>query len=63
MDAVKEHFEHHRSHMYGCGLAAVLVVAAIVFSVPIFAVFGALLCGVMMIAMVWMMLSMAKGRH
>ena len=37
---------------------------AIVFGLPILAVFGALICGAMMIGMVWMMLSMvSKGRH
>ena len=40
-----------------------LVVAAIVFSIPILAVFGALMCGAMMIGMVWMMIGMAKSRH
>ena len=64
MKAVKDHFAHHPSHLLGCGLAGLLVVAAIVFSLPILAVFGALMCGAMMIGMVWMMFSMAsKGRH
>jgi hypothetical protein len=35
-----------------------------VFSLPVLAVFGALFCGVMMIGMVWMMVSMAsRARH
>ena len=64
MRAVKEHFATHPSHLLGCGAAGLLVVAAIVFSIPIVAVFGALMCGAMMIGMVWMMFSMAsKGRH
>jgi hypothetical protein len=64
MRAVKDHFAQHRSHLLGCGVAGLLVVAAIVFSVPILAVFGALMCAVMMIGMVWMMVSMAaKHRH
>jgi hypothetical protein len=50
--------------MLGCGAAGLLVIAAIVFSIPILAIFGALMCGAMMIGMIWMMFSMAsKGRH
>jgi hypothetical protein len=64
MKAVKDHFAQHPSHLLGCGVAGLLVVAAIVFSIPILAVVGALMCGAMMIGMVWMMFSMAsKGRH
>jgi hypothetical protein len=64
MSAVKDHFAEHPLHMLGCGVAALLVVVAIVFSIPILAVFGALMCGAMMIAIVWMMFSMvAKGCH
>jgi hypothetical protein len=50
--------------LLGCVAAGLFVVAAIVFSIPILAVFGALMCGAMMIGMVWMMFSMAsKGHH
>jgi hypothetical protein len=63
MSAVKEHFAQHPSHLLGCGSAGLLVVAAFVFSIPILAIFGALFCGTMMIGMVWMMFSMAKGHH
>ena len=64
MRAVIDHFAQHRSHLLGCGVAGLLVVAAIVFSLPILAVLGALMCGAMMIGMVWMMFAMAsKGRH
>ena len=64
MRAVKDHFAQHPSHLLGCGAAGLLVVAAIVFSIPILAVFGALMCGAMMIGMVWMMFAMAsKSRH
>ena len=62
MKAVKEHFAQHPSHMMGCGLAAVLVAAAIVFSIPILAVFGALMCAAMMVGLVWMLISMAAKR-
>jgi len=63
MSAVKDHFSHHRSHLWGCGVAALLVVAAIVFDIPILFVFGALMCGAMMLMMVWMMVSMASKNH
>jgi hypothetical protein len=62
MRAVKDHFAQHTSHLVGCGVAALFVVAAIVFGLPVLAVFGALFCAAMMIGMVWMMFSMAKNR-
>ena len=49
--------------MIGCGVAALLVVVAIVFSLPALAVLGAVICGAMMIGMVWMMVSMASKAH
>jgi hypothetical protein len=61
MRAVRDHFAQHRSHLLGCGVAGLLVVAAVVFSIPILAVFGALMCGVMMVGMVWMMFSMVSS--
>ena len=64
MGTVKAHFAHHPSHLLACGVAGLLVVAAIIFELPILAAFGALFCGAMMIGMVWMMFSMAsKSRH
>ena len=63
MSAVKDHFSLHSSHMLVCGVAALLVVIAIVFSLPVLAVLGAVFCGVMMIGMVWMMFSMASKAH
>ena len=64
MNAVKDHFATHPFHLLGCGVAALFVIAAIVFGLPVLAVFGALMCGAMMIMMVWMMVGMvAKGRH
>ena len=64
MRAVKDHFAQHTSHLLGCGVAGLLVVGAIVFSFPILAVFGAFMCGAMMIGMVWMMFSMvSRNRH
>ncbi len=64
MGAVRHHFAQHPTHMLGCGIAALFVVAAMVFGLPVLAVFGAVFCGVMMIGMVWMMVAMAaKARH
>ncbi len=63
MNSAKHHFSLHPSHMIGCGVAALLVVVAIVFSLPALAVLGAVVCGTMMIAMVWMMVSMTTKGH
>jgi hypothetical protein len=64
MTAIRDHFAGHPYHLLGCSVAAVFVVVAIVFSLPILAIFGSLMCGVMMLGMVWMMFSMvSKGHH
>jgi hypothetical protein len=47
----------------GCVAAGVLVVAAIVFELPVLAIFGALFCVAMMIGMVWMMVAMGSKHH
>ena len=62
--SVRQHFAEHRLHMAGCMFAAMLVISAIVFSAPALAILGALVCGGMMVMMVWMMVGMAgKHRH
>lgn len=54
----------HRYMQVGCGVAALLIVAAIVFGFAPLAIVGVLFCGAMMIGMVWMMVGMAtKGHH
>ena len=63
MRAVRDHFAQHTSHMIGCVAAGLLVVAAIVFELPILAVFGALFCAAMMLGMVWMMFAMGSKHH
>jgi hypothetical protein len=63
MSAVKDHFSSHPFHLIGCGVAALLVGVAIVFSIPALAVLGVVFCGAMMIGMVWMMFSMASKAH
>jgi hypothetical protein len=60
MRAVRDHFAQHTSHLLGCVAAGLLVVAAVVFELPILAIFGALFCAAMMIGMVWMMFAMGS---
>jgi hypothetical protein len=55
---VRQHFADHQLRMVGCVFAAMLVIAAAFLSLPVLAVLGALMCGTMMIAMVWMMVGM-----
>jgi len=47
---------------YLCGVAVVLVIAAVVLGAPVLALIGGLFCATMMIGMVWMMVGMAR-RH
>jgi len=63
MRAIKHHFGQHRSHPLGCGAPGLLVVAAVVFSVPILAALGALMCGAMMIGMLWTVSMVSNGHH
>jgi hypothetical protein len=63
MRAVRDHFAGHTSHLLGCVAAGLLVVAAIVFELPILAIFGALFCAAMMIGMVWLMFAMGSKHH
>jgi hypothetical protein len=63
MRAVRDHFAQHTSHLLGCVAAGLLVVAAVVFELPILAIFGALFCAAMMIGMVWMMFAMGSKHH
>jgi hypothetical protein len=60
--AVRQHLAEHRLHMAGCGFAAMLVIAGVIFGAPVLAIFGALICGGMMLMMVWMMVGLA-GKH
>jgi hypothetical protein len=61
MSTMRTHLGHHYVHA-ACGVAALLVVAAIVFGIAPLAILGALFCGAMMIGMVWMMVAMAIKR-
>jgi hypothetical protein len=63
MRAVADHLAHHRLHLVACGVAAVLVVVAIVSGPPSLALLGGLACAAMMIGMVWMMVSMGSRHH
>jgi hypothetical protein len=55
LHGVRQHFAHHPMHFAVCALAAVLVVAAATFGLPILGAMGGLLCVAMMVGMVWMM--------
>jgi hypothetical protein len=64
MRAVRDDFAQHTSHLLGCVAAGLLVVAAIIFGLPVLAIVGALVCGAMMIGMIWMMFAMgSKHQH
>ena len=61
MQALRQHLVHHPLHMAGCALAVAFVVTGVVLGLPILAVIGPLMCGVMMVGMVWMMVR--HGHH
>jgi hypothetical protein len=63
MRAIRDHFAQHTSHLLGCVAAGALVVAAVIFELPILAIFGALFCAAMMIGMLWMMFAMGSKHH
>jgi hypothetical protein len=46
-----------------CSLAVVFVIAAGIIGVPLLAVAGAVMCGTMMIGMVWMMVRHGGHHH
>ena len=52
MSSMGAHFHRHPFHLLGCGVAALLVIAAVVLGAPLLAILGGLMCGVMMIGMV-----------
>jgi hypothetical protein len=61
---VRPYFGDHRWHMVGCLVAVVLIATAVIVGAPVLAIAGALICGTMMVAMVWMMVAMvAKHRR
>jgi hypothetical protein len=62
MTAIRQHLTEHRSHMVVCALAAVLFITGIAVGLPVLAVLGVLMCGAMMVGMVWMMVSMSRHR-
>ena len=64
MNAVKEHYAHHRLHLLGCAAAGIAIILAVSLDAPVLAIAGGLFCATMMIGMVWMMFGMASGhRH
>ena len=63
MQALRQHVAHHPLHMAVCSLAVVFVIAAGIIGVPLLAVAGAVMCGTMMIGMVWMMVRHGGHHH
>jgi hypothetical protein len=57
MTSLKEHLVHHRRHMLGCGIAALILVTGIVLSIPAVAIVGGLACAAMCVSMIRMMLT------
>jgi hypothetical protein len=62
MTAIRGHFAEHRSHLLACAFAAVLIVTGIAVGFGALVVLGAVMCGVMMVGMVWMMVSIVRHR-
>ncbi len=63
LHAARQLFVHHRLHVAGCGVAVVFVVTAAAFGLPVLAALGALMCGAMMLGMVWMMVRHGGHHH
>lgn len=55
MNALKEHFVHHRKHMLGCAVGAVLSVIGGLVHEPVLTVGGAVICGTFCLLMIRMM--------
>ena len=60
MAAIRTHFAEHHSHTVACALAAVFIIVGVAVGQPALAVLAALVCGTMMVGMVWMLVSMAR---
>ena len=60
---LRHQLAHHRRHLAGCALAVVFVFVATAFDLPLLAALGALLCGAMMLSMVWMMARHGGHHH
>jgi hypothetical protein len=54
MEALRHHLVHHRLHMLGCGVGILALVGGAVFDLPILAISGAVVCGVVCLDMVRM---------
>jgi hypothetical protein len=60
MTALREHLEHHRGHMLGCGVAGLVLIMGIVLAVPVLAIVGAVACGTMCVLMIRMMFTAGR---
>lgn len=55
MNALKEHFVHHRKYMLGCLAGAVLSVIGGLVHEPVLTIGGAVICGAFCLQMIRMM--------
>jgi hypothetical protein len=62
MEALRQHFVHHRLHMIGCGVGSLALIAGIVIHLPILAISGAVVCGAFCLDMARMMLATRPKR-
>jgi hypothetical protein len=60
MEALRHHLVHHRLHLIGCGVGALVSVAGGALSLPVVAIGGAVICGVFCLDMVRMMVVRPK---
>ncbi len=54
MEALGQHFARHRLHVFGCGVGSLILVAGVIFQVPILAISGAVVCGAFCLDMIRM---------
>jgi hypothetical protein len=52
MESLKHHFAHHRLHMAGCGVGALVAVIGGLVHEPVVAIAGAFICGVFCVDMI-----------
>lgn len=55
MNALRDHFVHHRAYMLGCLAGALLSIIGGLVHVPILEISGAVICGVFCLQMIRMM--------
>jgi hypothetical protein len=61
MEGLRHHLGHHRLHMTGCGVGAVILLVGVVLHLPIVAIGGAVICGAFCLDMVRMVVRPKGG--